>query len=253
MLIRFLCGVSVLIAVATAAPSQGHPTPKSSAGHLSPAAADLKQVDKHEVESYRPYTYYAKAAYCGVATKKSWDCGDSCKQRSNFKLINSGGDGNNTQFWFVGYDPDLKTVVVSHQGTDPDQKGSVATDLDTRLVGIDQTLFPHASSKIMVHHGFSVAHARAAKDVLAAVKKTQSTYKDAKKITLVGHSLGAALSLLDALYLSTAIPHVAVSFIGYGMPRAGNKDFASFVDSTLKTNIVRINNKNDPVPTLPGS
>lgn len=32
--------------------------------------------------------------------------------------VASGGDGDSTQFWYVGYDPILDEVVVAHQGTD---------------------------------------------------------------------------------------------------------------------------------------
>ena len=32
--------------------------------------------------------------------------------------VASGGDGDSTQFWYVGYDPVLDEVVVAHQGTD---------------------------------------------------------------------------------------------------------------------------------------
>lgn len=60
----------------------------------------------------------------------------NCNANSGFKPVASGGDGATTQYCeclsslinrvnisddragFVGYDPALKTVIVSHQGTD---------------------------------------------------------------------------------------------------------------------------------------
>ena len=42
-----------------------------------------------------------------------------------------------------------------------------------------------------------------------------------------------------------------MSFIGYGLPRVGNQDFANYVDA-LRLSITHINNKEDFVPILPG-
>lgn len=42
----------------------------------------------------------------------------NCQANSGFAPIASGGDGDGVQFWYVGYDASLKTIVVGHQGTD---------------------------------------------------------------------------------------------------------------------------------------
>ena len=69
-------------------------------------------------------------------------------------------------------------------------------------------------------------------------------------VTVVGHSAGGAVALLDAVLLS-AQPYVdvAVNAITFGMPRVGNKAFADLVDQRIK--LVRIINKEDFIPTLP--
>lgn len=79
-------------------------------------------------------------------------------------------------------------------------------------------------------------YVRTAPTILAAVKKTMAMF-DTGSVTTTGHSLGptcgffipkyvvdpdfvgAALSLLDALYLRLQLPTASVSFIGYGLPR----------------------------------
>jgi hypothetical protein len=72
-------------------------------------------------------------------------------------------------------------------------------------------------------------------------------------VTTVGHSLGAALSLLDSVYLRLQLPaDIAVQAIVYGLPRVGNQDWANFVDELLPENVIHVNNKRDPVPILPG-
>lgn len=64
------------------------------------------------------------------------------------------------------------------------------------------------------------AHAqeRTANAVLAAVSSGVNTY-GTKSVTTVGHSLGAALSLLDAIFLPLQIPGLTVTHYGYGLPR----------------------------------
>ena len=91
-----------------------------------------------------------------------------------------------------------------------------------------------------------------ATDILSAVKQTISGH-GASSVTVVGHSLGAALALLDGVYLSLHLSaSVNVRVIGYGMPRVGNQAFADWVDRKLSGQVTRINNREDPIPTLPG-
>jgi predicted lipase len=56
--------------------------------------------------------------------------------------------------------------------------------------------------------------------VLAAAKKALSAYPAATKVVTVGHSLGAAIALIDAVYLKL---HLSSSLkfytYAYGMPR----------------------------------
>jgi len=59
---------------------------------------------------------------------------------------------------------------------------------------------------------------RVANAVLSAVKTGVSTY-GTKSVTTVGHSLGAALSLLDAIFLPLHISGLTVTYYGYGLPR----------------------------------
>jgi hypothetical protein len=74
-----------------------------------------------QINSYTPYTHYASTAYCSPASTLAWNCGANCNANPGFKPIASGGDGGGTQYWYVGWDPTLKTVIVAHQGTDTSQ------------------------------------------------------------------------------------------------------------------------------------
>lgn len=88
--------------------------------------------------------------------------------------------------------------------------------------------------------------------ILSAVQETLSEH-GVSSVTVVGHSLGGALALLDGVFLSMHLPsNVTVKVVTFGMPRVGNQAFANFVDSRLSGLVTHVNNKKDPIPTVPG-
>lgn len=93
--------------------------------------------------------------------------------------------------------------------------------------------------------------------ILIAVQQTLNAHPGLA-VTVVGHSLGAAISLLDTVFLQLQLPSsTPLRMIGYGLPRVGNQDFADYVDQHITSlgggaGLVRINNMEDPVPILPG-
>jgi hypothetical protein len=98
----------------------------------------------------------------------------------------------------------------------------------------------------------TMTHASSAPTILSAVR-TALSKPGASSVTVVGHSLGGALALLDGIYLRLHLPrNVSVRVITYGMPRVGNKAFANFVDSTLSGLVTHVNDRKDPVPIVPG-
>ncbi|PCH44548.1 lipase [Wolfiporia cocos MD-104 SS10] len=214
------------------------------------ARQSITAASASQIASYTPYTWYATAGYCSAAQTLAWDCGANCEANPDFEPVASGGDGDGTQYWFVGYDPTLDQVIVSHQGTDPEEILPLITDADIVKINLDSTLFPGLSTDIEVHEGFADAQAQTATDVLSAVQTTMSTY-GTSNIVVTGHSLGAAIALLDAVYLPLHISDATFTFIGYGLPRVGNQAFANYVDAQ-PTSVTHINNEEDPIPICPG-
>ncbi|KAF8893730.1 lipase class 3 family protein [Gymnopilus junonius] len=219
----------------------------------SPAELSKRQsitaLSTSQITSFTPFTWFASAAYCNPSATINWSCGANCAANSDFIPVASGGDGTDTQFWYVGFSPSQNSVIVAHQGTDPSSAEADATDVNAFLESLDSALFPGLSSSIEAHSGFANEQAKTATTILSNVQKAISAHS-ATQVTLVGHSLGAAISLLDAVYLPLHISGVSFKFIGYGLPRVGNQDFANYVDANLQ--VTHINNKEDPIPIVPG-
>lgn len=209
----------------------------------------ITALTSSQITAFRPFTHFASTAYCQPSTTLTWSCGTNCAANSDFIPVASGGDGASVQFWYVGFSPSQATVIVAHQGTDTSEIEALATDANAFQESLNPTLFPGVSSSVEVHSGFANEHAKTANQVLAAVRTAISQHA-ATRVTVVGHSLGAALALLDGVFLPLHISGVSFRTIGYGMPRVGNQAFADYVDSHIS--LTHINNKKDPVPIVPG-
>ncbi|KAI8974839.1 lipase [Trametes punicea] len=244
---RFLSCATLTVLLAAAIGTQAAAVPHPA----SIKRQAITTLSQSQVTAFRPYTHYASAGYCAPAATLAWDCGANCQANPSFIPVASGGDGDETQFWFVGYDPTLGEVIVSHQGTNTSEILPLLEDADIIQESLSSKLFPGMSSNIEVHSGFAGSQARSASAVLAAVQKAISLH-GASKVTVAGHSLGAAIGLLDAVYLYLNLPKsIAIKFVGYGLPRVGNQEFANYVDAQ-PISVTHINNKEDPIPILPG-
>lgn len=220
-------------------------------------AAEVKRqaitpLSSSQMASFAPFTHFASTAYCNSSTTVNWSCGSNCQANPDFLPTASGGDGDATQFWYVGFSPSQNnTVIVAHQGTDTSKLLPILTDLNLLLAPLDASLFPGIPSSVEAHDGFASQQARTASEILSAVQQTLSAH-GTSSVTVVGHSLGAALALLDGVYLRLNLnATVDVRVIGYGMPRVGNQDFADWVDAHLGGQVTHINNREDRIPILP--
>ncbi|KAH9055743.1 lipase class 3 family protein [Lactarius vividus] len=235
---------------------------------------DITPLSTSQISSFAPFAHFASTAYCDPSTTVNWSCGRAllaafsttlcgydilmatllanCQANSDFVPTASGGDGDATQFWYVGFSPSQNnSVIVAHQGTDTSKLLPILTDINLLREPLDSSLFPGVPSSVEVHDGFASEQARTASAILSAVQQTLSAHS-ASSVTVVGHSLGAALALLDGVYLRLQLDAtVNVRVIGYGLPRVGNQDFADWVDAHLGGQVTHINNREDRIPTLP--
>ncbi|KAK6262842.1 hypothetical protein QUC31_008658 [Theobroma cacao] len=103
-------------------------------------------------------------------------------------------------------------------------------------------------------HKTSGAHVPSlAESVVEEVRRLIEMYQgETLSITITGHSLGAALSLLVADELSSCAPQVPpIAVFSFGGPRVGNKGFVDRLnDKNVK--VLRIVNNQDVITRVPG-
>ncbi|KAL1949748.1 hypothetical protein VTO73DRAFT_8629 [Trametes versicolor] len=231
-----------LLAAALVTPATAFPAPAK--------RQTLSVLTATQISSFKPYTHYASTAYCQPANTLAWNCGANCDANPSFVPVASGGDGVLTQFWYVGYDPTLDEIIVGHQGTNTKELLPILEDISFVPVPLDSKLFPGLPSGILAHNGFSGSQGRSAAGVLAAVKTALAKFST-NKITVTGHSLGAAIGLIDSVFLHLQLPSQTIRFVGYGQPRVANQVFADYIDA-LPISVTHVNNMEDLVPILPG-
>jgi hypothetical protein len=111
--------------------------------------------------------------------------------------------------------------------------------------------FPGATGAGMVEDGFCGVYASmkcssTGSDVLSFVRALPST----TRVTIAGHSLGAAVATLLAVDIAANVPDVDLSLYTFASPRVGDATFAAFSAARITTHF-RIVNRPDIVPRLP--
>jgi hypothetical protein len=102
-----------------------------------------------------------------------------------------------------------------------------------------------------VHGGFHEVWLQTREDTLKQVKAALAS-TGSKTVICTGHSLGAAIAQLDAVYLRHKLSKkITVSNVGFGEPRVGNGRWAKLVDRVLGNAQIHIINNNDIVSRLP--
>lgn len=166
-------------------------------------------------------------------------------------MLQAGGDDGLIPMYFIAHDPATESVVVAHQGTESSSILSILNDVQIKLVELNSTLFPGADENIRVHDGFQKTFVRTADGVLSGVQAALAS-TGVNKVVVTGHSLGAAVAIMDALLLKENLdPSIEIKTTLFGLPRGGNAAWADFIDATLADTMTHISNQNDPVPTLP--
>ncbi|KAL2137598.1 hypothetical protein VTI28DRAFT_8930 [Corynascus sepedonium] len=129
--------------------------------------------------------------------------------------------------------------------------GNVWTNLAFRMTRIGW--LPEDQSPVLVHEGFLHAfnslavgeESRLRPNILQLLGGNAPT-----KIEVCGHSLGAALTVLCALWCRTQWPDVDITCVTLGSPRVGNAAFYRHFNAS-KVLLYRLEVDGDPIPTIP--
>lgn len=126
-------------------------------------------------------------------------------------------------------------------------------DLQFKLDNADSRLSSCLDKDSDIHHGFQETWQHTANDVLAQVRALLNKFPNSP-ILITGHSLGAAVSTINYVFLRCNLPNAKVSAVLFGSPRVGDVNFANSIDrlASIKGNsFVHIVNQKDSVPHLP--
>eukprot|EP01133_Synstelium_polycarpum_P015453 gene15453-18333_t len=101
-----------------------------------------------------------------------------------------------------------------------------------------------------VHDGFYHSWLSVAEEVKAGMIDNYKKCPTCTKVSVFGHSYGAAVSTFATLEVATWFPDLFLESFTIGSPRAGNDVFAAYYN-TIQPNTWRVVNQRDVVPHLP--
>lgn len=164
-------------------------------------------------------------------------------------LLESFGDGDKRQRVNI-YHSDSLGIAVAIEGTN---LLSITSDLhDVKAIPVN----PHERYKsfmpqgVKLMWGFQEAYVDVMDDMVRAIEKYKKE-KNEKRVTVIGHSLGAAMGLIATLDITNRVEGGLHKAYLFGLPRVGNAAFASFVDQKVGKRLHSIINGRDWVPTVP--
>ena len=174
------------------------------------------------IQTYNQYTYDG-----------SFDIPDGYTLVEGFKAI-----AINRPEWFGFIIKSSDNIVVAFRGTQ--------SEIDW-LANADayQTRYSFAPGSGKIHRGFLDIYKSCREQIITTLLSLPAS----SNIYITGHSLGAALAVINALDIAANTCFKPVMY-NFACPRIGNPIFA-FKYNRLVTNSIRIVNEHDLVPKLP--
>ena len=164
------------------------------------------------------------------------------------KLLWSIGDGDFLQRALI-FHSDSLGIAVAYQGTNSSSIFSTLHDLEFLLVPPDWRYAKGLPAEARLFYGFQDAYLQIVDKVYPAIQKYMHLYNETR-VSVIGHSLGAAMGLVSAADFNYRIGAGVHSVYLYGLPRVGNPVFADWVDDTFGKKLHWAVNGKDWVPHL---
>lgn len=179
-------------------------------------------------------------ANCCKLTYDQFNNGGSFSIPRGFQLVDSFKAKSFEETEWFGYIIESDdAIIVAFRGT--------VTNYDWIAdAEVFQDPFPYASHGGAVHHGFLHIYSSCRDQIMKILRERPRN----KTLFITGHSLGAALAVLNAYDTSLNLDFNHVMMVNFGGPRVGDPTFCSIYNCKLFKSY-RIVNLFDLIPTLP--
>ncbi|KRX00063.1 hypothetical protein PPERSA_07260 [Pseudocohnilembus persalinus] len=198
-------------------------------------------ANEYDQETGKMLAAFTQAAYCLPKKITKWKCGKPCKKYQGMQEITVIQSANKVNKGFTGYYEPLDAIIISWKGT---------IKIRQWLEDFDyfKTAYPYCDG-CEVHKGFWQGWEGLQSYFWLAFNKLREAHPESK-IYLTGHSLGAALSVFNAMDL---IENGITDFVWYnfGQPRIGNQAVVDYIQNNLTNRLMRVTHHKDPVPHVP--
>jgi len=199
--------------------------------------------DELAFNSMLKYLMYSLSAFCSAEQGLSnWTCSwchfVAIPPLNDVLIFETPGAGMGKIYGYVGRSNE--SIIIAFRGSQTTANWIIDFEFTYR----DYPPVKHA----FVHNGFYRGYMQVADIITPYVLKLQNQFPNLTVIS-AGHSLGAALSLLNGAGLVQAgVKNVQVW--NFGEPRVGNHVFSNYTDGIIPT-LWRVVNQRDIVPHLP--
>ena len=211
--------------------------------HRAASSTDQPVDVPYNLDMFSQAAVLAQETYCG---EQAHDYG---LKLGDATLLWTAGDGNVRQRVNL-YQSDSLGIAVAIQGTNTSSLRSDLHDAQLRPVDPDNRYRQFLPQGTKVMHGFQKGYTDLVDDIFDHVKKFKQE-KNESRVTVIGHSLGAAIGLLASLDISLRLEDGLFKSYLFGLPRVGNPIFANFVDRKIGDKLHWVVNGRDWVPTVP--
>lgn len=172
-------------------------------------------------QQYSNFVRYAK--FCTAALQ------DSCNSPNGASMVSEFSDTTTDTQGYVARDDAAQEVIIALRSTQSIE--DILTDIGTTLVQCTSPGVPYPTGALC-HTGFQAAYNAVAATVISLVA-VQLAAHPGYKITVAGHSLGAALASLGGLSMKHNFKNTAVTMYNYGQPRTGDINYAAYFDASF--------------------
>ncbi|MBC6686353.1 lipase family protein [Wolbachia pipientis] len=211
---------------------------------------EVSDLDKIQIAGFSKQELLEMCNFCKISYGNNDERLDS-RYKTKAALVNEGYGiipfyykKNGTPAGFV-FTKD-KEITIAYRGTK--DLDDVITDVSAALT---QGFLPEGGK---MHSGFYNAFCNSLpsldKVLSDYIKKQGSEIKDFR-INCTGHSMGAALATITALYLKKVKSAEHIRVVTFGSPRVFDSRGAEIYERLLGENTIRVTNLSDPIPIFP--